>query len=179
MKALHEYLSDKPFGHRFTIYDICPEASTDPKVLGQLRSAVALYCRPSKKRLVPCLSRSGVGTYVYKVALPFPRSYKSRKVSGDKPPIEKPEKKKVLSPRQIAQEDMKKHDMESPEQPDTRSLQDSLSKLRVSKGVLDLLVNNKITFKVELVCSNVERNFQDEITRFSIESINVSVANVD
>lgn len=176
MKALYDYLDGHTIGHVFTIHDVCPEAAHNKQVYYQITSAVARLVKTTKKSPYPVLRRVGQGKYCYNVAVGAPP--KERKRNTDFSVKKDSTLSAERQARKAAKEDIHK-DMESPEQPDTRSLQDSLSKLRVSKGVLDLLVNNKITFKVELVCSNVERNFQDEITRFSIESINVSVANVD
>jgi hypothetical protein len=166
MKVLYDYLKEHDIGHEFTIHDVCPTAASDKHIYYQITSAVTRFCKPSKKNPIPPLRKIGRGKYYYNIA-----------ISGVG---RKPKTDESLKARKAAKKDIKREiDIESPEQPDSRSLHDELSKLRVSKGILDLMCNNKITFQVKFTCSNVERNFQDEVVRFTIESIDVSVANID
>lgn len=45
--------------------------------------------------------------------------------------------------------------------------------------VIDLVVGGEIKFEIKLVCSRVERNFQDQIISFSVDSVDVSIKNDD
>ena len=162
MKALYDYLREQEIGHVFTIYDVCSDAASDKSLYYQITSAVARLTKPNKHNPIPPLRRVGHGKYCYNARLPIDqRVYKKRSVDKAK---------------QAAKADFKKEKEPEPNKP---GVSDVITELRNSKGILDLMCNNKITFQVRFKCSNVERNFQDEIIKFSIESIDVQVSHID
>lgn len=54
---------------------------------------------------------------------------------------------------------------------------DELLERLTKKSVIDLVVGGEIKFEIKLVCSRIERNYQDQIISFSVDSIDVSVKN--
>jgi len=166
MKALHDYLKNCKPGKEFTIYDVCPEAKTDKQIYNRIASSVALFCKPSNKRPIPTLRKVSRGVYVYNVTnLPTARVKKD---------AEKLERAKARKAAKRAMSD----DDEPVKKPGEDGFGAVLGALAKSSGTLELLVNNKIEFNVKFKCSNVERNFHGDVTRFSIECVDVSVCSI-
>lgn len=42
-------------------------------------------------------------------------------------------------------------------------------------NLLDLIINNKVSFRASLGCSNIQRNFRGEIISFTLNSVNIVV----